>query len=251
MRLDWTTLALQLVNFAILVWLLRRFLYRPVLRVLDARRQAAEKRYAEAQRTAEQAKQQLAQLATERAAVATERVAAMGAAREQARQFAESRRAEAERDAKALLDEARERLGREREELLAEARRTALDLAAGMTRRVLAQIPEAVLTESWLARIDQQLRSLAAAERAELVGELAIGVPLQVVSALPLAAQAEERWRARLRDSLGADVAISFETRAALIGGAELRFPHATLGYSVEGAVHALQEEAARHGESR
>jgi F-type H+-transporting ATPase subunit b len=251
MRLDWTTLALQLVNFAILVWLLQRLLYRPVLRVIDARRQAAEKRYAEAQRTTEQAKQQLAQLATERAALAAERVAELGAAREQARQFAESRRAQAEREAKALLDGAQAKLGREREELLTEARRTALDLAAGMTRRVLAQIPESLLMECWLERIDQRLRSVPAAERAELVGELAGAVPLRVVTAGPLPAQAEERWRTRLRDSLGAEVAICFESRAALIGGAQLRFPHATLDSSVEGAVRALQEEAARDDQPR
>lgn len=251
MRLDWTTLALQLVNFAILVWLLQRLLYRPVLRMIDARRQAAEKRYVEARRTAEQAQQQLAELAAERAALAAERAAELGAAREQARQFAESRRAEAERDAKALLDEAHAKLGREREELLTEARRTALDLAAGISRRVLAQIPEPLLVESWLERIDQQLGSVPAAERAELVGELAAAVPLRVVSAWPLPAPAEERWRTRLRSSLGADVAICFETRAALIGGAQLRFPHATLDYSVEGAVRALQEEAAQHDQPR
>lgn len=251
MRLDWTTLALQLINFAVLVWLLQRFLYRPVLRVIDARRQAAEQRYAEAQRTAERAKQQLAELDAQRAAVAADRAAALAQAREQARQFIESRRTQAERDAKALLDDAQQRLAREREGLLAEARRTALDLAAGMTRRVLAQIPESLRMEGWLERIDQHLRSLPAAERAELVGELAAGVPLRVVSAAPMPTEAEQRWRTRLRGSLGADVAVSFETSAALIGGAELRFPHATLGYSVEGAVRALQEEAARHDDAR
>jgi len=35
MHFDWSTFALQTVNFAILVWLLHRFLYRPVLRLLE------------------------------------------------------------------------------------------------------------------------------------------------------------------------------------------------------------------------
>ena len=47
MHVDWSTLALQTVNFAILVWLLHRFLYRPVLRLLDARRAEIDKQYAE------------------------------------------------------------------------------------------------------------------------------------------------------------------------------------------------------------
>jgi F-type H+-transporting ATPase subunit b len=249
MRLDWSTLALQVINFAILVWLLQRFLYRPVLRVLDARRQAADAHYAQAQQTAATAKQQLAELETQRAGIAADRAAALAEAREQARQLTEARRAQAEHDAQSLLDEAHQRLGREREELLAEARRTALELAAGIARRVLAEIPESLRMEGWLERIDHDLRALPAAERAELASELASDVPLRVVSAYPLSAQAEERWRARLRESLGPGIGVTFETRAALLGGAELRFPHATLGYSVEGAVRALQKEAARHDE--
>ena len=38
MHLDWWTIALQTINFAILVWLLHRFLYKPVLRMIDARK---------------------------------------------------------------------------------------------------------------------------------------------------------------------------------------------------------------------
>src|SRR3546814_21092072 len=38
MHFDWWTLALQTVNFAIPVWLLQRFLYKPVLRLIDSPR---------------------------------------------------------------------------------------------------------------------------------------------------------------------------------------------------------------------
>ncbi len=37
MNLDWTTLLLEVLNFLVLVWILKRFLYQPVLDVLDAR----------------------------------------------------------------------------------------------------------------------------------------------------------------------------------------------------------------------
>ena len=40
MNFDWTTFALEAINFLILVWLLKRFLYRPILDAV-ARRQAA------------------------------------------------------------------------------------------------------------------------------------------------------------------------------------------------------------------
>ena len=44
MLIDWFTVIAQVINFLILVWLLKRFLYRPVLDAIDAR----EKRIASA-----------------------------------------------------------------------------------------------------------------------------------------------------------------------------------------------------------
>jgi len=43
MLFDWFTFAAQLLNFIILVWLLKRFLYRPVLKAIDDR----EKKFAD------------------------------------------------------------------------------------------------------------------------------------------------------------------------------------------------------------
>ena len=37
MLIDWFTVAAQVLNFLILVWLLKRFLYRPILDAIDAR----------------------------------------------------------------------------------------------------------------------------------------------------------------------------------------------------------------------
>jgi F-type H+-transporting ATPase subunit b len=37
MQFDWTTFILEILNFLVLVWILQRFLYRPVLDLLDAR----------------------------------------------------------------------------------------------------------------------------------------------------------------------------------------------------------------------
>ena len=40
MQIDWITVAAQIVNFLVLVWILQRLLYRPVTRAM-ARRKAA------------------------------------------------------------------------------------------------------------------------------------------------------------------------------------------------------------------
>jgi F-type H+-transporting ATPase subunit b len=49
MELDWTTFLLEIVNFLVLVWLLKRFLYRPVLDSIAQRKLDIEKRVADSQ----------------------------------------------------------------------------------------------------------------------------------------------------------------------------------------------------------
>lgn len=55
MEFDWTTFILEIINFLILVWILKRFLYKPVLDVIDKRRAGIESTLADAQRIATKA----------------------------------------------------------------------------------------------------------------------------------------------------------------------------------------------------
>jgi len=48
MELNWSTFVLEIINFLVLVWILKRFLYKPVLKVIAKRRAAIEKTLTEA-----------------------------------------------------------------------------------------------------------------------------------------------------------------------------------------------------------
>ena len=55
MQIDWWTLLFQIINFLVLIWLLKRFLYHPVQRVLQQRRELVHAATAEAQHSQAQA----------------------------------------------------------------------------------------------------------------------------------------------------------------------------------------------------
>src|SRR5471032_2465585 len=97
MLIDWFTVAAQALNFLLLVWLLKRFLYRPVLAAIDEREkriaaqlQDAEKKKAEAlkeqtdfqHKNEEFDKQRSALLLETTNAAKTEREKLLGAARQ-------------------------------------------------------------------------------------------------------------------------------------------------------------------------
>ena len=251
MHFDWWTLALQTVNFVILVWLLHRFLYKPVLRAIDARRGEIEKEYAAAEAAKATAKDQLASIAAERAGIAAERDEMVKAATAQAEDAAKARRARAEREAAELLDGARKTLAAEREQALAEAQRAALDLGADFARRLLDEMPLPLRAEAWLERIEHHLTALPKAELAALAGASADGAALTVVTAASLPAETAEAWRTRLHRLLSNRMTIAFDVDPGLVAGAELHFPGAIYRLSWKSALAALRAEADGHGDAR
>jgi F-type H+-transporting ATPase subunit b len=251
MRFDWSTFALQTVNFAILVWLLRRFLYRPVLRLLDDRRAEIDKQYADARMAEARAKDELAAIEAERRGLAAERAAALEQASAQAAEIAATRRTQADREAAELFDTARKALAAERGLALTEAKRAALDLGTDIARRLLAEVPVQLRAEAWLARIEEHLATLPRTEKDALAQQLVDGTQLTVVTASALPAETAEAWRARLNRTLGDRAPINFDTDRHLVAGAELHFPNAVLRFSWQSALAAMRAEIAGNGDSR
>jgi F-type H+-transporting ATPase subunit b len=251
MHFDWSTFALQAVNFGILVWLLQRFLYRPVLRVVDARQADIDRQFAAARATESKASDHLAAIEGERAGIAAERAAVLTEAVAQAEEVAAGRRAQAEHDAAALLDAARTALAAERSEALAEAKEAALDLGAQIAGRLLAELPAQPRSEVWLERIHSYLASLPQSERDTLGGQLVAGAGLEVVTASPLPAEITEIWRGQLRRIFGDHAAVGFDVDEHLLAGVELHFPDTVLRFSWQSSLEGIRAEMAGRGNAR
>ena len=251
MHFDWSTLALQTVNFAILVWLLHRFLYQPVLALVDQRRADIAKQLGDVRAAKASVEAERAKINHERDGIAGERVAALRDAAARAEQQAAARHEEAEREAAALLAGARKSLDNERARALTDVRREALDLAAQIAGRLLAQVPMALRAEAWIERIERHLSDLPATEGEALKRQLANGAALRVVTAAALPADVAELWNTRLRRSFGSDIAIEYGVDAGLIAGAELHFPNAILRFSWQTALDAMRAEIEANGHAR
>jgi F-type H+-transporting ATPase subunit b len=251
MHFDWSTFALQTVNFAILVWLLHRFLYKPVLGLVDARRAEIDRQLAAVQSAEARVEADQAAIKSDRDGIAGERVVAMREAAAAAEQQAAACRERAESEAAALLVGARKTLSDERTRAMTEIRREALDLGAQIAGRLLAQVPIALRAEAWIERIEQYLADLPKAELADLKRQLASGAVLRVVTASALAPDVGELWSSRLRGSLGSAIKLEYGVDAGLIAGSELHFPTAILRFSWQTALEAMRAEIEANGNAR
>jgi len=251
MTFDWWTFALQTVNFAVLVWLLHRFLYRPVLRLIDERRAGIEAEVAAAHAEREKARALRAEAEARLAAIDAEREAALQEAAQSAEEAAVARRAQAQREAEALMDDTRKALAGERAAALVEAQALAADLAERMARRLLEETSAGAASDAWLRLAERRLAELRPAERDALRRELDQGKAVKVVTAVELPAAAAGEWRERLRRELGIDARVDFETDDGLVAGAELHFPSTVLRLSWKNALAALRSEIEPHEHPR
>ncbi len=220
MELDWSTLALEALNFLVLVWLLRHFFYRPVLAVIEKRQAETAKQIHDA----EAVRQEAETLKSEYTARLTKQDEAHAAA--QARLDAEIA-AERGRRLTALATEIeterrrRETLeARERGEHEAALERQALVLATRFAARLLDRLagPE----------VDAKLADLALAEIAAQAPEKFDGLrdtlraadaSIKVISAYPLDEPRRQAFAAALTRLAGRSLAPGFSEDATLKAG--------------------------------
>ena len=141
----------------------------------------------------------------------------------------------AQAKADALLAETREKLAREREDALGGLKAEIAALATEHARTALASGASA---DAALARAKEHFDGLAPRELADLKADVdGSGEALRVTTPAPLADAQRAAWQAMLAERLGPGVRIAYDERPDLLGGAELRFPHAVLDLSVAGRL--------------
>ncbi|MBC7184547.1 MAG: F0F1 ATP synthase subunit B [Marinobacter sp.] len=229
MSVDWVTVLAQIGNFLVLVWLLKRFLYKPILKGIDAREAEIATRMGEAD------------LAREKAA------AAEAAFLEQKQKLlsdnsvsAERIRERAEQEKNALLAETRKNLEREKQDWQAhlEAERSRfireLHLASAETlyqlvRRALRDLADEDLEEHIALNVISKLKPLSgelisAADRAE-----------QAVATThsPLPVQTREEMTAAL-EHLAPGLALSFATDDRQAPGLILRIGSVQVAWTID-----------------
>ncbi len=220
MELDWSTFALEILNFLILVWILKRFLYRPVLGVIEQRQAHIREALADAKSVEEKAlalqsqyENRLAEWEREREAaraglakeIAAERERLLNALAASLEQEREKRRVVAERSQQEWLRSAEERA-------IAQARR--------FLAKLLARLASPELEGRLVDLALDELRQLAGEQsRALAEAAAAPGVRIAVASAYPLDGGRRERLVRALAGLAGRELPAEFGERKDLVSG--------------------------------
>ena len=233
MGIDWTTFLLEAVNFAILVWILQRFLYRPVLRIVRERRSAIEAEMEGARKLRAEADALLASGRSAQQAWERERESRLERLAEDMQRERTRRQEELEAALELEREKARAVETRRLEEQARQAERRALEQAAGFAARLLEALAGPEMEQRLTRLFLDQIGALPAERVQSIRATLPEGEDLlpRVLSAYVLEPEQRERITRALWTMLGQEVPVRFEERADLFAGLQVH-----LGYWVLGA---------------
>ena len=243
MLIDWFTVGAQALNFLILVWLMKHFLYKPILHAIDEREKRvatelanADKKKVEAQKESDDFKHKNEEFDQQRAALLSKATAEVKAERQR------------------LLDEARnaaDALSAKRQETLrndahnlhqAISRRTQKEVFA-IARKVLKDLAATSLEERLVDVFIRRLRGMDGKMKVGLVGALKkASDPALVRSAFDLIAEQQAAIQNALNEISSAEIHIRFETVPDLISGIELTSNGQKVAWSIADYLTSLEK---------
>ncbi|MCS0503468.1 F0F1 ATP synthase subunit delta [Ancylobacter mangrovi] len=230
MQIDWWTLGLQTANVLVLVWILGRFLFRPVAGMIEQRRVLASKALDDAR--AAQAAAEAARVEAEHttADLARSRADALKKAAQEAEAERQGIIAAARAEAERLREAAKADIARARADEAAAAQGRASALALDIADKLLSRLPEQARIDGFIPGLAQGLAALPDEIRASLGAD---GHPVRLKAARALSDAEVNACRDQLSKALGRPIEIACETDPALIAGLELDMPHAAVRNSL------------------
>ncbi|HEY8066843.1 MAG TPA: F0F1 ATP synthase subunit B [Methylosinus sp.] len=236
MQIDWWTLGLQIVNALVLIWLLSRFLFRPIASIL-AEREAAARRLLDDAAAAKASALSLEERA--RAAVdamAADRAATILAATTEAKDARDQLLIAARADADRMRADMRAEIERaERSARRAEAERASL-LAVDIARRLLGRLPASSRVAGFIDGLADAVAALPETARADFAarGERILTAPR------PLTAEEDALCRGRLESALGHPLQFALRVDPTLLAGLELENAHTSIRNSLRADLEQI-----------
>lgn len=244
MQIDWITVSAQIVNFLLLVWLLKRFLYAPVIGAMETREQRiaerlneASKREALADQAAEEHHRKSDALARERDEILAE-----------ARAAADAQKREMLDETRAAVAEARaswqRQVQQEKQEFLDMLSREASQAVQAIARKALSDLADAELEEQIVRTFIRRLEGLARSTRR---GMAETTEAARIVSTFALDSAVRGRITRAVHECIADGLDVSYEQSPELLCGIEITSGGRRLSWNL---AHYLDELGVRIDET-
>jgi F-type H+-transporting ATPase subunit b len=242
MLIDWFTVGAQILNFLVLVWLLKRFLYKPILDAIDAREMRIAAELADAAATRIAAEREREEFQRKSAALNEQRDAILGSATGEAKLQREALLKQAHQAADALRIKYEAGLRNDQMSLSREITRMAQEEVFAIARKALADLAAADLEDRMGAAFTRRLREMDSQTKESLAVALKNSSESVLRSAFDMPAAQRATIQEALGDIFATNVYPRFETSPDTVCGIEWMVGDQKLAWSIAEYLANLEE---------
>ena len=244
MLIDWFTVGAQTLNFIILVWLMKRFLYQPILNAIDAREEKIADELAHADKVSLEANQAKASFDKKNLEFEQHKEQLMLDVTEQANSERQRLLEETRKTLSNLQIKQQNALQNQMHTLHDSIRQAAQKELFNMAKNALSDLAEVDINAQIVAVFVKQLREMPLDQKRALQTALST-TKINVVSSHVLSPDQQSTITDTLEELLGKDIQLLFTPSPDLIGGIKLSANGFKIGWSVSEYIQSLEDALA------
>jgi F-type H+-transporting ATPase subunit b len=235
MSIDWITVGAQIVNFLVLIWLLKRFLYRPILDGVDAREKEIADRMAEAATIRRASETAETDYKAEIAALRASRAETLEEARAAAKVERDTLLAETHKQLATEQTDREAQRSEEARKYTADLHRSGAEALLSLTRKALSDLADETLEQRIIDHTVARLGSVAD----ELLNAAGDSREAVVLTRDPLPAKASARLTKKIASVLPG-FTVRFASDPSVAPGLTLQLGGAQVGWTVDSYLDGL-----------
>lgn len=244
MGFNWITFCAQIVNLFILVWLLKRFLYKPVLSAVEKRQQYIAEKIENARLAVKSAQDEQKALQSERKALETQKETLLKQAVLDAAAEKESALTKLSEETKLLRQKAQNDLNRQVEASSAFARDFMIQSFLNLSDQMLKQICNTDINKRALDVFVEQVSTSSDDVKKQIKTALKKGNPLILTTAFSLSDSEKTTISAQLKKILKiTSIPVEFKVDDTLIAGVELNISDIQISWHLKSYVETFETQ--------
>ena len=243
MKIDWFTVIAQIINFLVLMWLLKRFLYRPILASIDERETNIKNKLLDAESQKKEAAKARDEFNHKNEVFDKEKDKLMQKAAMDAITEGDRLKENARNEANELKDRLEKAFTEDQTAKNNSIAKRIKDEVLDITRKTLIDLSSASLEGQTLEVFLRKLNELQDVEKVKFAKALAGGKPILVHSAFPLSENQQDAIRTTVKGLLKTENTFEFKTRPELINGIEILTNGYRLSWSITDYLKPFEED--------
>jgi F-type H+-transporting ATPase subunit b len=246
MQINWFTVIAQVINFLVLVWLMKKYLYKPILEAVDAREKKIADELADASNKMSDAKKEQDDFKQKNVVFD-----------QQKKELMDKATSDAENERQKLLDAAKKEASdvkQKLEDASKELQKNLNDQLSQKTQQEVFSITKKVLTELASTNLDEQavhvfinkINTLNEKDKKQFTDAFqSDSNPISINSAFDLTEQQKQSIQAAITSILGEGRKYTFAKDPKMIGGVELATNGYKLSWSFSAYINSLEKSIA------